>query len=177
MQLGNSAAGWGLVSRLLHWGMAVLLVLQWLCGEFDDWFGGRGLHLSLGLLLIVLVLMRLGWRLLAGPVPAPPPEAPRWETRLAGLTHAAWYLLLLALPATGLIYQQLRGRATSFFGVFELPVIMQPDKALAHQFSEAHEIMGIVVAVLLAVHVAAALKHHFVDRDLILRRMWRGPAS
>lgn len=167
------ATGYGVVARTLHWLMAALLILQWFTGEYDDAFGGKALHFGLGLTLFALVLLRLGWRITH---PAPPLPSPRrWERALARAMHYAWYALMLALPASGILARQLEGRATGWFGVFEVPPMMAVDKGLAHTMEEAHEVMATIFLVLLALHVLAALKHHFVDRDDVLRGMIGGP--
>ena len=165
--------GYGTVARTLHWLMAVLLMLQWLAGEKSRLFGGMSLHFSLGLTLMVLVMMRLAWRI-THPAPPPPAAAPRWERLAARGMHYAWYLLMLALPISGILNRQLRGKTTSWFGVIDFPAWLSPDKYWAHQMEELHETLGTVFLVLLALHVAAALKHHFIDRDGVLRGMLVG---
>ncbi len=175
MTLGNTQQQWGVISRLQHWGMAGLLVLQWLAGEFDDVFGGSGFHVSLGIGLLLLLLVRLSWRLYAV-VPDHPPAAPTWEKWVARATVWAWYTVLLALPMTGLAYRHARDRDTSFFGWFDFPRLVSPDREFAHLLEEIHEWLAWAAVVLLALHVAAALKHQLIDRDGLLRRMWSGAA-
>ena len=175
MILTNSPQRWGLISRLQHWGMATLLILQWFAGEFDDAFGGSGFHVSMGIGLLLLLLLRLAWRLYAV-VPEPPAQAPPWERWVARATVWAWYLLLLALPFTGLAYRHARDRDTSFFGLFNFPRLVAPDRAFAHQLEEVHEWLAWVAVALLALHLLAAFKHQLVDRDGLLKRMWSGQA-
>lgn len=170
---GNTANSWGRMARLLHWTLAALLILQWFAGEYDDAFGGRRFHVSLGLTLMVLVLLRLIWRA-TQPVPAAPSSSPGWERALARLTHYAWYVLLIALPLSGIIAVQGEGRTIVWFGLFDLPNVVPVDKGFAHDMEELHEALSTVFLVLLGVHVLAAIKHQFVDRDGLLRRMWRG---
>ena len=175
MILTNSPARWGLFSRLQHWGMAGLLVLQWFAGEYDDAFGGSGFHVSLGITLFFLLLIRLFWRFYAV-VPEHPPAAPAWEKWVARATVWAWYLLLLALPFTGLAYRHARDRDTSLFGWFNFPRLVAPDREFAHQLEEVHEWLAWIAVGLLALHLLAALKHQLIDRDGLLKRMWSGEA-
>ena len=165
--------GYGAVARALHWLMAALLILQWFSGEESKAFGGMGFHFSLGLTLMLLVLVRLGWRV-THPAPPPPERSPNWERAIARVTHVAWYLLMLVLPLSGILYRQFRGKATSWFGLFDLPAWFTPDKYWAHQSEEIHKVLGVVFLVLLTLHVVAALKHHFIDRDGVLRGMLVG---
>lgn len=176
MILTNSPQRWGLGSRLQHWTMAALLILQWFAGEFDDAFGGSGFHVSLGIGLVMLLIVRLSWRFYAG-VPDHSPSAPAWETIIARVTVWVWYALLLALPFTGLAYRHARDRDTSFFGLFNFPRLVSPDREFAHQLEAVHEWLAWIAVGLLALHVLAALKHQFIDRDGILRRMWSGHAN
>lgn len=174
--LRNTTHAWGSVSRGLHWGMAGLFVLQWLAGEFDDLFGGRSFHVSLGSVLAALLLLRLAWRL-ANPVPQAPLHTPPLAALSARLVHYAWYALLIALPITGQVYVQAKHKAVSFFGLFDFPFLIARNPQLAEMAEEAHKTLAVLAVVLLALHVAAALKHHLIDRDDVLRRMWRGVAA
>jgi len=173
MGLRNTSTAWGSLARGLHWSMAALFVLQWLAGEFDEAFGGRGFHVSLGMVLAVLLLARLAWRL-ANPLPRPPPGTSAMAALAAYLMHWAWYAVLVALPVTGALYVQAKNKIVSFFGLFDLPILIAKNKPLAEIAEEAHKTLAVLALMLLAIHVAAALKHHFVDRDDVLRRMWRG---
>ncbi|MGE4072602.1 MAG: cytochrome b [Lysobacterales bacterium] len=164
---------YGTVARALHWLMALLLILQWLVGEKPKLFGGMSLHFSLGLSLLLLVMIRLAWRV-THPAPPPPEAAPRWERFIARVMHYAWYLLMIALPVSGILNRQLGGKTTSWFGLIDFPAWLSPDKYWAHQLEELHETLATVFLVLLALHVAAALKHHFIDRDGVLRGMLAG---
>ena len=89
----GTAPHWPASVRVLHWLMAAALILQWFAGEFDDAFGGSGFHVSLGLTLFALLLVRLVLRLLL-PSSPPPATSPGWERLAARLVQWAWYLLL-----------------------------------------------------------------------------------
>ena len=173
MSFRNRIDSWGLGARTLHWTMAVLFVLQWLAGEFDDLFGGRGFHISLGLTLAALTMLRIVWRL-ANPTPALPASSPAWERLAAKCTYAAWYVLMIALPITGVACVQAKGKIASWFGIFAVPEFITADKAFAHTLEECHETLAIAMLAVFALHTAAALKHHYIAKDRILLRMLRG---
>ncbi|MBI4694947.1 MAG: cytochrome b [Gammaproteobacteria bacterium] len=173
MSVRNRIDTWGLGARLLHWSMAALFALQWVAGAWDDLFGGRKFHIGLGLLLAALTILRLVWRA-TNPTPALPESGPAWERLVAKLTYASWYLLMIVLPITGTTYVQLKGKVASFFGLWDVPTFLAADKPLAHTVGEVHETIAICFLVLLALHSAAAFKHHFIARDGILLRMLRG---
>lgn len=173
MSFRNRIDSWGLGARFLHWSMAALFVLQWVAGEFDDLFGGRGFHISLGLTLVAMTVLRIAWRVV-NPTPALPASSAPWERLSAKAMNGAWYLLMIALPVTGVAYVQAKGKVASWFGLWTVPNFLDADKALAHDISEVHESLAIGMLVLLALHSLAAYKHHFIARDGILLRMLRG---
>jgi cytochrome b561 len=176
----RQAQNWTVTDRVLHWSMAFLVLLQGALG----WVGSElersplkvdvlTAHKSLGIALLLLVLFRLSWRL-TNPAPAPVDGSRTWEIRAAWLSHSALYLLMMAVPLSGwlsaytsVVPSKPRGGAPS------------PDSAAAdqqlHEFAkELHEALIWCLVIILVVHVAAALWHHFVKRDEVLRRMLRG---
>ena len=117
------------------------------------------------------MLVRIAWRLYAG---APPPVegTPRWQARLASLTHGAIYVLILAMPLSGWLYDSASGlRPFRFFGLFDMPKLVAPNEWLADQMHEAHELLFWVLVVLVALHAGAAFYHHLFRRDDTLVRM------
>lgn len=178
----NDEKRYGRTAIAFHWIVVALVVIQWLLGEaMTDWFESDKelsfalfqYHKSVGFLILFVVLARLVWRL-REPVPAPPHDQPRWQTKAAAFVHGALYVLLIALPITGWLavstskYKDLPIR---FFGLFEIPKLMGPDKRLHDLFSETHEVLVNLLIALLVLHVAAALHHHFGRRDDVLKRM------
>ena len=175
---------WGTTSQLLHWTIAVLILsigaVGLVMGELPrspKWFWVYTLHKSLGLTVLALVLVRIAWRLYAG---APPPVegTPRWQARLASLTHGAIYVLILAMPLSGWLYDSASGlRPFRWFGLAEVPKLSPPHEALADAMHETHELLVWVLIALVIGHAGAALYHHFVRRDATLARMlprrWR----
>lgn len=179
--LRNSAEEWGSVAKSLHWILALLLAGQWGLGfwmsrlpetELLLRFELYQLHKSLGLTLLLLVLARVAWRN-AGPVPGWPAGMPRWERRAAQASHVLLYVLMLALPLTGFLMVSTSplGLPTRFWGLFTVPHPLGADAALEKVFGSIHDWLGWVFLALVLLHVAAALKHHFRDRDRVLVRM------
>lgn len=177
MPLKNTHQRWSGISQALHWLIAALiLVMAWLGLTMGDMPNGPdkiatyALHKSIGLSILVLAVLRLGWRLHAG---APPPVAgtPRWQERIAGVTHVALYALLLALPLTGWLLNSAAGFPLQWFGLFNLPSIAARDEALHALAVQAHELLFWALAVLVLMHAAAALYHHLFQGDATLARM------
>ncbi|WP_028919097.1 cytochrome b [Pseudoxanthomonas suwonensis] len=169
---------WGAVSQLLHWTIAVLIlaigVVGLVMGELPrspKYFWVYTMHKSLGITVLALVVARIGWRLYAG-APAPVPGTPRWQRQLAAITHGAIYLLVLALPLSGWLYDSASGlRPFRWFGLVAMPKLVAPDHALAETANDAHELLFWTLMALVVAHAAAALYHHFVQRDATLARM------
>jgi cytochrome b561 len=175
--LRNSRECWGSVSRSLHWLVAGLIFVQLALG-----LAAIGWHLSptkldlfvwhksVGMLILLLVLARLAWRL-ANPTPAPPPDTPSWERLAAHASHALLYALMLVLPLSGWIINSASNVPVRLFWLVPLPHITAPDKGLADTAKVAHLGLVLALAVLLFVHVGAALRHHYLKGDDALRRM------
>ena len=178
MSLKNTTDRWGGISQLLHWTIAILIVLIGIVGlvmgelpRSPKYFWVYTAHKSLGLTVLALVLVRIGWRLYAG-APRPVPGTPRLQAQLASATHGAIYLLILALPLSGWIYDSANAlRPFRWFGLVEVPKLVAPDEALAASAHGAHEWLFWLLMALVAGHAGAALYHHFIQRDATLARM------
>lgn len=177
MQVRNSIHRWGWVSQLLHWAVVVLIGwLAWLGLTMVDMpisvarINTYALHKSLGLTLLVLVALRLAWRLFAG-APAPVPGTPTWQERIAGLTHVALYVLMFAMPLSGWLFNSASGFPLQWFKQFNLPAIAGRDEALANLSLLVHRWGFWLLMLLIAGHAGAALYHHLIQRDDTLRRM------
>jgi len=177
-------ASYSRAQKFLHWAIFVLVSGLYLLTYAEGLFARDGvgrewvwwLHISFGLLLAAFVLVRLVVRV-AVSVPEPDAAANPWEARLASLTHGLLYLLLIALPIAGIILAWARGATLSFFGIFTIPAPFAADRAFAHQVQDIHGLLADVIVILAAFHAAAALLHHFVRRDGVLRRMLPGSAD
>ena len=158
--------------------VAILIVLIGIVGlvmgelpRSPKYFWVYTAHKSLGLTVLALVLVRIGWRLYAG-APRPVPGTPRLQALLASATHGAIYLLILALPLSGWIYDSANAlRPFRWFGLVEVPKLVAPDEALAASAHGAHEWLFWLLMALVAGHAGAALYHHFIQRDATLARM------
>jgi cytochrome b561 len=126
------------------------------------------LHKSLGVTIFALIILRILWRI-SHKAPALLTSYKSWEKKLATAAHHTLYLLMVAMPVTGIIMA-----ASSKYGIkwFGLPFIGGLDNAdLRDVFKEAHEIVGAIIILVLILHIAGALKHHFIDKDGTLKRM------
>jgi len=128
-------------------------------------------HKWVGVTVLTLALLRLLWRLTHRP-PALLPM-PRWQQRAAQGGHALLYALMLAVPMSGWIYSNATGYPVVYLGKLPLPNLVARDKVLADRWHEVHEVLATTLAILVALHVLAALQHHFVHKDNTLRRMLR----
>jgi cytochrome b561 len=175
--LRNDADRHGGVAQLLHWLVAGLIVgmfgLGWYMAGLplgQHKFAMYQLHKSLGLTVFGLVVLRLAWRLL-DPAPPLPTTMPRWERRAAKVGHGLLYGLLLLQPLIGFLQSNAANFPVVLWGVLPLPALLGADEALAERLLELHGLCAQVLLVLVLIHVAAALRHHFVIRDDVLRRM------
>lgn len=127
-------------------------------------------HKWIGVTVFLLAVARVAWRL-AHPAPALPAAMPAWQRRAAAAIHALLYGLILVIPLTGWLYSSASGVPTVYLGLLQLPDLLARDKALAGQLKLVHVTLNYTMLTLVIIHAAAALKHHFVDRDDVLRRM------
>ena len=162
--------------RLMHWIVAPLVIAVLGLGLVmedlpqDLRRQGYSLHKSLGvtILLLVLVRMLVRWR---STLPSPIPGLGKGEALLAKAVHYGFYVLLLAMPISGIVMSQAGGHPVALFGL-GLPVLVPQDKALGKLAYEAHELIGNGLIALLALHLVGILKHAVLDKTNILKRMW-----
>jgi cytochrome b561 len=177
MQLANSTARYGAIAQALHWLTALFVVMGWLLGQFGDDLpkgaraAGLFIHMTLGLSVLAFLLLRLVWRRLTPPPAAEQTRYGRVVHVAANVSHAALYVLLIAVPAAGITLQFARGHAVPLFGVWAIPSPWVADRAFAHKVGEAHELLANALLILAALHMVAALWHHWVLRDRTLTRM------
>lgn len=127
-------------------------------------------HKWLGVTIFLVAAGRLFWRL-THPVPALPATVPVWQRRAAALSHALLYALLFVIPLSGWLMSSALGVQVVVFGVLPLPDLLEKDQVLGERLKLAHVVLNLVLLALVALHAAAALKHHFLDRDEVLFRM------
>jgi len=183
MGIRNTSLRWGAVSQLLHWLVVALVITQFVLGPLADSLplGMRKLavlarHKSIGITILMLALLRLLWRWM-NPTPELPPSLRPSERALARLTHVALYALIIVMPLSGWIMSSARNFAVSWFGIFQLPDLVRPDQRLYQFMLQSHLALAWTLAIVAALHALAALRHHFVLKDEVLRRMLPTPIA
>lgn len=169
-----------LASISLHWVMLALFIGVYASINLRELFDKgsvprealKSLHFMLGLLMFALVWLRLAMRAI---YPAPRLQAalPQWQVMAGKLAHLVLYAIMIGMPLLGWLMLSAAGKPIPFFGL-ALPALIGPDKALAGQLKEIHEFVGTAGYFLIGTHAAAALFHHYVQRDNTLLRMWPG---
>ncbi|CAM8653115.1 cytochrome b [Sphingobium sp.] len=163
------------VARALHWAIAVLILLNLALGFAHDAFpkdwAVMPVHKSIGLTILALTLLRIVWRLVH-PAPRLPAAMPLWEKGAAHATHFLFYALMLILPLSGWIMTSAGTRPLNWFFLFDVPKFgVGKEDAIVGLSRGAHELLPWLWAALIAIHVGAALRHHLVLKDDVLRRM------
>ncbi len=178
MQLSNNTKSYGLVSILLHWLVALTIfglfgVGFWMVdlGYYDTWYHRAPfLHKSTGIILFGVMLLRILWRLMS-----PPPKAPAnhqtWEKRLAHGVHHLLYLMIFIILVSGYLISTADGHPIDVFGWFNVPALPVQFDNQADLSGLVHEYMAYALMGLVVLHLAGAIKHHLVDRDVTLKRM------
>lgn len=176
-QLADERA-YGTVARTLHWLVfalvAVQVIIGWTMPHIRPGVPQEGLvawHLSIGALLMLVVLLRLAWRVVR---PTPLAAMATWERVLATLTHVALYLLLIVIPVLGWAAAGYFGYSIRLFGFIPLPALADHSMRWAHEAGDIHDLLTNVLLGVVGLHVLAALWHYFVRRDRIVQRMLPG---
>ena len=161
---------------VLHWLTAALIVANLLLGlsmvglpispRKLSWYL---VHKSIGITVFLLTSLRLAWRAIR-PHPGPVPM-PQWQRRSAAASHVLLYLLLFVIPVSGWLYSSATGVQVVYLGVVPLPNLVGKDRALGDVLRIVHVSLNALLFATVCVHVAAAVRHHFVDRDVVLARM------
>ena len=164
---------------VFHWLLALMIVVSFCVGLYMADLPFSPLRLKLfsyhkwaGISILALSALRLLWRLFSRPPQDPP--MPPWQRQAARFTHGGMYLLFFAVPLVGWAYSSAAGFPVVLFGVLPLPDFVPVDKALADALKPWHATLAYALAALVLAHVAAALKHHFIDHDGLLLRMVPG---
>ena len=182
MAIFDTKAGYGLLTRLLHWIMALGILAMFALGlwmvtlsYYSPYYRtAPDIHRSVGMLLLLMLVVRFGWRL-ANPKPGVGELSP-FERSAAPIVHWGFYPLLFALMVSGYLISTADGRPIEVFDWFSVPSLVRR-KGLEETAGEVHEVLAWVTIAVVVLHAAASLKHHFVDRNSILTRMWSGPPS
>jgi len=176
MAVRNSPRRWGSFAQLLHWVVVALILVQAYLGlsasgqSLAKRLGTLTVHKSIGITILALAVIRILWRW-ANPTPALPDNLKPYERALAHFTHAALYVLLFAIPLSGWMMSSARGFPVSWFKLVQLPDLVPKSKPLYDALLQTHDLLALALGVIVLLHVAAALKHHYVLKDHVLRRM------
>jgi cytochrome b561 len=177
MSFRNTKRSWGSVSKLLHWLIVLLIINQWVIAERADSLPigiaklqALAWHKSFGITILMLAVVRLAWRWM-NPVPDLAGETRPWERVLARISHLLLYALIFAMPLSGWLMSSAKNFPVSWFKLLQLPDLVSPDQQIFERMRDLHHLLFDVLVVVAAVHVAGALKHHFIDRNDVLKRM------
>ena len=183
MRIENTRDHYGAVAIALHWIMAVLLVVLLAMGLYMVRIPDAGFdklkinlivyHKEIGILVLLLMLLRWAWRFVNG-LPVLVASLPDWQKLSARFVHLCFYALMLALPMTGWLMSSAAGFPVPFLGIY-LPDLVGYDDHLFHVLADVHKWLAYALIPLIAIHMGAALWHHFVERDATLKKML--PAS
>lgn len=163
---------------LLHWLIALLIISGFSLGvtmvsipgitptklKYFSW------HKWIGVTVLMLACLRLLWRL-THRAPAYPDSMAMWQQRLAGVLHALLYVLMFAVPISGYFYTLAAGVPVVYLGIVPLPVLIDANETLKPVLKQVHFALNMTLLACVAAHVVAALKHVFIDRDGVFRRM------
>lgn len=175
--MSDAAVRYSAPARILHW-LTVIAVITGVFLGFAMLSAESGprqnqlfdLHRSFGAAILALTGVRLLWRLYS-PAPQMTALMPAWQTRIAQVTHVLLYILLLIVPLVGWAGTSAFGARIPVFGLFELPMILEKNKAVADILLPLHAALALSLSGLVILHMGAALHHHFIRKDDTLRRM------
>lgn len=178
MLIRNTGDRYGLVSKALHWMLALLMLgLVWLgwvlvdMGYYDRWYYTvEAAHVSFGMLVLALAVFKLVW-MLYSPAPAPQAELKPWERGAARLVHWVLFLSMFLIPVTGYLTSTSDGKGVAMFEWFEIPAVVPVSTTLRDWSVDVHFYAAYGMLVLAMLHASAALKHQLIDRHGTLKRM------
>jgi cytochrome b561 len=179
--LQDKSTTYSIIDRVNHWLVAAavigLLAAGWTLylGALDREAAGnlRNMHKAIGVCVLVFGIWRVGYRLVSG-FPERVGAAPSWQAMSARIAHYILLAGILVMPVSGLARGYFAGRGTDVFGLFSIPGAAVENEALSNLGSAIHFFAGLLVTLVLVLHILAALKHHFVDRDATFVRMLSG---
>ena len=130
------------------------------------------LHISIGILIFFIGLLWIIWRIINS-APDHSKILKRWEIISSKIAQILLMTSLLVLPLSGVLFQSFDGRPADFFGAINLAIPVAQDKTLADLFLDIHKISAYIITAVLLIHIGAALKHYFIDKDNILQSIWK----
>lgn len=171
---------YSLPAVVLHWLIALLIFVAFPLGVYMSDLPLSPVRLQLysyhkwiGISVLLLVGLRLAWRATHTP-PHLPGSIAGWQRAASHAVHGLLYLLMIAVPLSGWLMSSAKGFQTVWFGVLPLPDLVGKDRALGEVLEGVHQVLNYSMLGLVALHVAAALKHHYIERQPYLQRMGLG---
>lgn len=174
--LKNTEFAYGRIAKFFHWTIAILIISLLAVGLYmtdlprEEKGTIYGIHKSTGILVLTLMTMRLAWRM-RNIEPALPAAMGKLLKLGARISHISLYIFGFLMPLSGWGMSSAGGHPVTFYGLFTLPPLVAPNKELGGLFHDLHSIAGYALIGLIAVHAAAALWHHFIRKDDVLRKM------
>ena len=182
MMIKDTTSKFGFLTKFFHWTIAALVLAEICLVYYTQWmlpphsptgaFLINNLHKPLGITLLGLTLLFFVWRLI-NPHPALPIQMHNREKLLARLVQSLLFLSLLLMPISGLIMSTAAGYPPNYFGLYQVPLFIPKNPDIAQLFFSIHETTANITIFLVSLHFLAALKHHFINRDDVLKRMLR----
>jgi len=178
MNWKNSRQNWGLITIVIHWLTAICVIGLFILGlwmveltYYDNWYTkAPNIHKSVGILLFILTLVRIIWKHW-NIKPEPVVGHSHVEKKLATIVHSALYILLFLIMLSGYLISTADGRPISVFGWFEIPASLYGIDKQEDIAGVIHLYLAIGMISLVVLHAMGAIKHHFIDKDLTLKRM------
>jgi len=178
MKFRNTSAEFGVISKVLHWLVALIMIsliaIGWYTSGLDDetvlYWRMLDLHVALGLSIFMLFFIKVTWMILS-PGPDFVPGLASWERLVARLVHGFFVIAIALIPVAGFLYIASDGEPVNIYDLVEIPDIGSYSKTVRNTIYDIHMYTAYTVAALIVVHIMAALKHHFIDLDDTLRRI------
>ena len=179
MMLKNIENSYGLVAKLFHWLVGLMIIIMLIVGftmvnmeDSAQKWQIYPLHKATGMAVLFLVSLRLLWRLINVSV-LQLNDLPQWQKKAANLNINLLYIFMFIMPLSGFLMSTLSGRDIDIYGLFKIPFFMQ-DKALANIFNNIHDYSAFILVALIILHIMVSIYHHFIRKDNVFRRMWFG---
>ncbi|MBL4659422.1 MAG: cytochrome b/b6 domain-containing protein [Alcanivoracaceae bacterium] len=178
MKIYNTKENFGLITILIHWIMAIIIIGLFILGKYmlsldyyDSFYHiGPWWHKSFGLLILFLLILRLIWKT-TNPKVKPLPNNKLHEIKLAKTMQYLLYILMIICCMSGVLISTAEDAGVSFFDILELPAFIANGESQAELAGEIHEYSTLALILLAALHLLAAFKHHFIDKDKTLLRI------
>jgi len=182
MNIKNTTNDYGVIAKLFHWSMALMMMGLLLAGVYmvglensPFKFQVYGLHKSFGIIVLAMVIGRIIWKHI-NTKPASLNTHQKWEKALSKITHVLLYLGMIGMPLTGWLMSSAGGYPVKVFG-FALPSLIEKNPEIGKFMNQSHMIFGYMIIIAIILHAMGAFKHHFIDRDNTLKRMTAKPVQ